>query len=183
MRVSHETIYRSLFVQSRQVLVKDLQKHLRTSRPTRRNIHNTISKQWRSQIKEAVSIAERPAEAEERVIPGHWEGDLIIGRNLSQIGTVVDRASRVTALVQLADHKNVAANNGLDVFFPDPRSPWQRGTNANTNVLLRQYSPKGSSLAEFTQTELDVFAAKLNSGPRKSLGYDTPADRFKTLLH
>jgi len=150
MRVSHETIYRSLFVQSRQVLAKDSQKHLRTSRPTRYNIHNTVSKQWRSQIKQAVSITERPAEAEERVIAGHWEGDLIIGRNLSQIGTVVDRATR--------------------------------GTNENTNGLL-DWSPKGSSLAEFTQTELDVIAAKLNNRPRKSLGYDTPADRLTTLLH
>ena len=218
MRVSHETIYRSLFVQSRWVLAKDLQKHLRTSRPTRRNIHNTVSKQWRSQIKEAVSIAERPAEAEERVIPGHWEGDLIVGRNMSRIGTVVDRATPVTALIQLAgrdmktvtagltreltrppvslrktltwdrgmelaDHKNVAANTGIDVFFADPRSPWQRGTNENTNGLLRQYFPKGSSLAEFTQTELDVIAAKLNNRPRKSLGYDTPADRLALLLH
>ncbi|MET4780390.1 IS30 family transposase [Glaciihabitans sp. UYNi722] len=217
MRVSHETIYRSLFVQSRRVLAKDLQKHLRTGRPTRRNIHNTVSKQWRSQIKEAVPIAARPAEAEERVVPGHWEGDLIVGRNVSQIGTVVDRATRVTVLVQLAgrdmktvtagltrelkrmplslrktltwdrgmelaDHKNVAANTGISVYFADPRSPWQRGTNENTNGLLRQYFRKGSSLAEFTQPELDIIAAKLNNRPRKSLGYDTPTARLKTLL-
>ena len=217
MRVSHETIYKSLFVQTRGVLAKDLLKHLRSGRPTRRNIHNTVTGQWRSQIKDAVSIRERPAEVEDRAVPGHWEGDLIIGRHWSQIATVVERSSRFTVLAQLdrrdmitvsaglsremgrlpqhlrktltwdrgmelADHKTVAANTGLDVYFADPRSPWQRGTNENTNGLLRQYFPKGTSMADITQEDLDAVAAKLNNRPRKSLGYDTPADRLALLL-
>jgi IS30 family transposase len=171
--VSHETIYKSLFVQSRGVLAKELQKHLRTRRPTRRNVHNTVAGQWRSQIRDAVSISERPAEVDDRDIPGHWEGDLLLGRHWTQIATVVERSTRFTVLVQLdgrdmntvteglsremaklpehlrksltwdrgmelADHKTVAANTGLDVYFADPRSPWQRGTNENTNGLLRQ---------------------------------------------
>jgi IS30 family transposase len=174
MRVSHETIYKSLFVQSRGVLARKLQQHLRTHRPTRRNIHNTVTGQWRSQITDAVSIRERPAEVEDRVIPGHWEGDLLLGRHWSQIATVVERSTRFTVLVQLdgrdmatvtaglsrtmarlperlrqsltwdrgmelADHKTVTANTGLAVSFADPRSPWQRGTNENTNRLLRQF--------------------------------------------
>jgi IS30 family transposase len=217
MRVSHETIYKSLFVQTRGVLAKDLLKHLRSGRPTRRNIHNTVTLQWRSQIKDAVSIRQRPAEVEDRAVPGHWEGDLIIGRHWTQIATVVERSSRVTVLAQLdsrdmitvsaglsremsklpqhlrksltwdrgmelADHKTVTANTGLDIYFADPRSPWQRGTNENTNGLLRQYFPKGTSMADITQDDLDVIAAKLNNRPRKSLGYDTPADRLALLL-
>lgn len=218
MRVSHETIYRSLFVQTRGVLARELQQHLRTRRPTRRNIHNTVTGQWRSQITDAVSIRERPAEAEDRAIPGHWEGDLLLGRHWSQIATVVERATRFTVLVQLdgrdmttvteglsrtmarlpkqvrksltwdrgmelADHKTVTANTGLAVYFADPRSPWQRGTNENTNRLLRQYFPKGTSMAGLTQDDLDAVAAKLNTRPRKTLGYDTPADRLHALLH
>ena len=176
--MSHETIYKSLFVQARGVLAKTLQRHLRSGRPTRRNIHNTVTGQWRSQITDAVSIRERPAEAEDRAIPGHWEGDLLLGRHWSQIATVVERSTRFTVLVQLdgrdmatvteglsrtmarlpeqlrksltwdrgmelAEHKTVTANTGLAVYFADPRSPWQRGTNENTNRLLRQYFPKG----------------------------------------
>ncbi len=217
MWVSHETIYKSLFVQSRGVLARELQQHLRTKRPTRRNIHNTVTGQWRSQITDAVSIRERPAEVEDRAIPGHWEGDLLLGRHWSQIATVVERATRFTVLVQLdgrdmgtvtaglsrtmarlpeqvrktltwdrgmelADHKTVTAKTGLDVYFADPRSPWQRGTNENTNRLLRQYFPKGTSMAGFTQNDLDAVAAKLNSRPRKTLDYDTPADRLQALL-
>ena len=217
MRVSHETIYKSLFVQSRGVLAKELQQHLRTRRPTRRNIHNTVTGQWRSQIIDAVSIRERPAEAEERAIPGHWEGDLLLGRHWSQIATVVERSTRFTVLVQLdgrdmatvtqglsrtmarlpeqlrksltwdrgmelADHKTVTANTGLAVYFADPRSPWQRGTNENTNRLLRQYLPKGKSMAHLTQDDLDDIAARLNSRPRKTLDFDTPADRLEALL-
>jgi IS30 family transposase len=217
MRVSHETIYKSLFVQSRGVLAKELQQHLRSRRPTRRNIHNTVTGQWRSQITDAVSIRERPATVEDRAIPGHWEGDLLLGRHWTQIATVVERSTRFTVLVQLngrdmdtvtkgisrtmtrlpeqlrksltwdrgmelADHKTVTANTGLDVYFADPRSPWQRGTNENTNRLLRQYFPKGTSMASLTQDDLDAVAAKLNSRPRKTLDYDTPADRMQALL-
>jgi IS30 family transposase len=178
MRVSHETIYKSLFVQTRGVLARELTKHLRSRRPTWRNIHSTVSGQWRSQIIDAVSIRERPADAEDRAVPGHWEGDLLLGRGLTQIATVVERTTRFTVLVQLdgrdmntvarrlsatmvglpeqvrrsltwdrgmevAKHKAVTAATGLDVYFADPRSPWQRGTNENTNRLLRQYFPKG----------------------------------------
>jgi IS30 family transposase len=217
LRVSHETIYKSLFIQSRGVLAKELQKHLRSKRPIRRSVHNTVTGQWRSQITDAVSISERPAEAEDRAIPGHWEGDLVCGRHWTQVATVVERATGYTVLVQLdnremgtvseglrrtmtrlpehlrksltwdrgmelAGHKTVTIDTGLRVFFADPRSPWQRGTNENTNGLLRQYLPKGKSMAGLTQDDLDAIAAKLNSRPRKRLDYDTPADRLAPLL-
>lgn len=217
MRVSHETIYKSLFVQSRGVLAKELQKHLRSGRPIRRSVHNNVTGQWRSQIKDAVSISERPAEADDRAIPGHWEGDLLLGRHWTQIATVVERATRFTVLVQvdgrdmesvtaglsremnllpeqlrrsltwdrgmeLADHKTVTRNTGLDVYFADPRSPWQRGTNENTNRLLRQYFPKGVSMKDLTQADLNAVADRLNSRPRKTLDFDTPADRLQALL-
>jgi IS30 family transposase len=217
MRVSHETIYKTLFIQSRGVLTKELQRHLRSGRPIRRSVHNTVTGQWRSQIKDAISISERPAEVADRAVPGHWEGDLLLGRGVKQIATVAERATRFTVLVQLdgrdmltvtaglsrtmtrlpeqlrrsltwdrgmelADHKNVTISTGLDVYFADPRSPWQRGTNENTNRLLRQYFPKGVSMAELTQDDLDAVAAKLNSRPRKTLDYDTPADRLQALL-
>lgn len=216
-RVSHETIYKSLFVQSRGVLAKELQKHLRSRRPTRRNVHNVITGQWRSQIRDAVSIRQRPAEVEDRIVAGHWEGDLLLGRHWTQVATVVERSTRFTVLVQLdgrdmhtvtaglsrtmtrlpehlrrtltwdrgmelAGHKTVTANTGLEVYFADPHSPWQRGTNENTNRLLRQYLPKGASMAGLTQSDLDAIAAKLNNRPRKTLGYDTPADRIAGLL-
>lgn len=217
MRVSHETIYKSLFIQSRGVLAKDLQKHLRTRRPIRRSVHNTVTGQWRSQIREAVPISERPAEVDDRAIPGHWEGDLLLGRHWTQVATVVERSTRYAVVVQLdsrhmqtvteglrrtmtrlpehlrksltwdrgmelADHKTVSVDTGLEVYFADPHSPWQRGTNENTNGLLRQYLPKGKSMSGLTQDDLDGIAAKLNSRPRKSLDYDTPADRLHALL-
>jgi transposase, IS30 family len=217
MRVSHETIYKSLFVQPRGVLAKELTKHLRSRRPTRRNIHNTVTGQWRSQITDAVSIRERPAEAADRAVPGHWEGDLLLGRGLTQIATVVERSTRFTVLVQLdgrdmvtvskrlsmkmaelpeqlratltwdrgmelAGHKDLTAATGLAVYFADPRSPWQRGTNENTNRLLRQYFPKGTSMAGLTQDDLDLIAAKLNTRPRKTLDFQTPADKLAALL-
>jgi IS30 family transposase len=217
MQVSHETIYRSLFVQSRGVLAKELQKHLRSGRPTRRNIHHRVSGQWRSQIADAVSISERPAEAADRAVPGHWEGDLLLGRGLTQIATVVERATRFTVLVrlpgrdmtsvtyalsakmaalpeqlrktltwdrgmELAGHKKVTAATGLDVYFADPRSPWQRGTNENTNRLLRQYFPKAVTMAHLTQHDLDQVAARLNTRPRKTLEFQTPADKLAALL-
>lgn len=218
MRVSHETIYKSLFVESRGVLARALAKHLRSGRPMRTSVHNVVSGQWRSQVKDAVSIIERPPEVAGRAVPGHWEGDLLLGRHWTQLATVVERTTRFTVLVQLggrdmaavtaglsremtklptalrrsltwdrgmelADHKTVTANTGLDVYFADPRSPWQRGTNENTNRLLRQYFPKGASMGSLTQDDLDAIAAKLNSRPRKTLDFDTPAERLERLLH
>ncbi|MEV4525902.1 IS30 family transposase [Streptosporangium sp. NPDC049304] len=217
MRVSHETIYKSLFIQARGVLAKELTKHLRSGRPTRRNVHNTVTGQWRSQITDAVSISRRPAEVEDRAVPGHWEGDLLLGRGLTQIATLVERTTRFTVLVQLdgrdmttvtrrlsatmtllpeqirrsltwdrgmelAGHKQLSAATGLQIYFADPRSPWQRGTNENTNRLLRQYFPKGTSMADLTQNDLDRIAQKLNARPRKTLEFDTPADRLAALL-
>ena len=217
MRVSHETIYKSLFIQSRGVLAKQLQKHLRSKRPIRRSVHNTVTGQWRSQITDAVSIRQRPAEVEDRAIPGHWEGDLLCGRHWTQVATVVERTTGYTVLVQLdnrematvsaglkntmtrlpdhllksltwdrgmelAGHKTVTIDTGLAVYFADPRSPWQRGTNENTNGLLRQYLPKGTSMAGLTQNDLDEIATRLNTRPRKRLDYDTPADRLSRLL-
>ncbi|MEU4720729.1 IS30 family transposase [Nonomuraea dietziae] len=217
MRVSHETIYKSLFIQARGVLAKELTKHHRSGRPTRRNIHNTVTGQWRSQIKDAIPISQRPPEVDDRAIPGHWEGDLLLGRGLTQIATLVERTTRFTVLVQLdgrdmhtvtrglaatmtrlpeqvrktltwdrgmelAGHKELAATTGLQVYFADPRSPWQRGTNENTNRLLRQYLPKGTSMADLTQDDLDRIAHKLNTRPRKTLEFDTPGDRLAALL-
>ena len=217
MQVSHETIYKSLFVQSRGVLAKQLTEHLRSRRPTRRSIHHSVSGQWRSQITDAVSISERPAEVADRAVPGHWEGDLLLGRGLSQIATVVERSTRFTVLVrlpgrdmvsvthalsarmarlpdhvrktltwdrgmELAGHKAVTAATGLAVYFADPRSPWQRGTNENTNRLLRQYFPKGQPMGQFSQSDLDRIADRLNTRPRKTLDFETPADRLAALL-
>ncbi len=215
--MSHETIYKSLFVQSRGVLAKELQKHLRTRRPTRRNVRNTVAGQWRSQIKDAVSISERPAEVEDRAVPGHWEGDLLLGRHWTQMATIVERSTGYVVLVQLegrdmdtvtagliremtrlpaqlrktltwdrgmelAGHKDVAVGADLDIYFCDPRSPWQRGTNENTNGLLRQYFPKGQTMKHLAQQDLDAVAAKLNTRPRKRLSFDTPAARLEALL-
>lgn len=217
MRVSHETIYKSLFIESRGVLARELRAHLRSGRPMRRSVHNTTTGQWRSQIKGAVSIAERPAEVADRVVPGHWEGDLLLGRHWTQLATLVERTTRFTVLVQLdgrdmhavtaalaremgklpdhvrrsltwdrgmelANHRAVTEQTGLDVYFADPHSPWQRGTNENTNRLLRQYFPKGASMKALTQADLDRVAAKLNARPRKTLDFETPATRFDALL-
>ncbi|WP_441247947.1 IS30 family transposase [Kitasatospora sp. McL0602] len=217
MRVSHETIYKSLFMQARGVLAKTLQQHLRSGRPTRRNVHNTVTGQWRSQIKEAVPIHERPTEVRDRLVPGHWEGDLVMGSGVTQMATLVERTTRFTLLVQLdgrdtatvtarisaamlalpahlrktltwdrgmelAAHKDVTAATGLAVYFADPQSPWQRGTNENTNRLLRQYFPKRTTMAGHTQQDLDRIAERLNTRPRKTLDYDTPADRLTALL-
>jgi IS30 family transposase len=180
-------------------------------------VHNVTTGQWRGQIKDAVSIRNRPLEVEDRAVPGHWEGDLLLGRHWTQLATLVERTTRFTVLVQLdgrdmhavsagisremaqlpihlrqsltwdrgmelADHPTVTANTGLDVFFADPRSPWQRGTNENTNRLLRQYFPKGVSMKDLTQADLDHVAAKLNARPRKTLNFDTPAARLEALL-
>lgn len=216
MCVSHETIYRSLFVQARGVLREELKKHLRTQRMFRhaRPHRAAIS----GGIPDCLSIRSRPAEIEDRALPGHWEGDLISGANQSAIATIVDRSTRFTVLcriedkqaetvtralveqmrqlpaqlrksltwdrgVELSAHRHFSIATNMVVYFCDPGSPWQRGTNENTNGLLRQYFPKRTGLANYTQCELDAVAAKLNSRPRKTLGFKTPAEALDAMLH
>jgi IS30 family transposase len=217
MQVSHETIYRSLFVQSRGVLKKTLQQHLRRRRTVRRAQPATAAAQGRGVIVDAVSIRERPAAVEDRAIPGHWEGDLIAGRANSHIATLVERHSRYVMLVrvagkdtasvvgaltrqvrtlprglmtsltwdrglELAAHKQFTVATDVEVYFCDPRSPWQRGSNENTNGLLRQYFPKGTDLSTFSQAHLNRIARRLNERPRKTLGYRTPAAMLATIV-
>ena len=214
MRVSHETIYRSLFIQARGVLKKELMEHLRTKRCMRRSRHATVSGQSRGQIVDALSIRERPAEAEDRAVPGHWEGDLLSGAKNSYIATLVERHSRFAMLVkvpgkdteavvralsrhvrklpaslrrsltwdrglEMARHKEFTVATNVKVYFCDPQSPWQRGTNENTNLLLRQYFPRGTDLAPISQAQLDQVALRLNQRPRKTLGFQTPASRLQ----
>jgi IS30 family transposase len=216
MQLSHETIYRSLFVQARGVLKKDLTAHLRTGRQMRQAKGGTTRKGL-GQIADAVSIRERPAEAEDRAVPGHWEGDLLSGANNTHIATLVERHSRFTMLVkvpnkntatvvaalakhigrlpqelrrsltwdrgkEMAAHKRFTVATGVQVYFCDPRSPWQRGTNENTNGLLRQYFPKGTDLSPFSQAHLNKVAQRLNQRPRKTLGFEAPADRLGLVL-
>jgi IS30 family transposase len=213
MRVSHETIYKSLFIQARGVLKKQLITHLRSRRIMRRGKTSTTQGQTRGQIVDAVSIRERPAEVDDRAIPGHWEGDLLAGGNNTHIATLVERHSRyvllvqvkgkdtdnvVTALVkqvkqlpkglmssltwdrgtELAGHKRFTIATDVKVYFCDPRSPWQRGSNENTNGLLRQYFPKGSDLSVYSQADLNAIALKLNTRPRKTLGFITPGAKL-----
>ena len=213
MNVSHETIYKSLFVQSRGVLNKELRQHLRTRRKLRRSQHASTRGQPRGQIIDAVAIRERPAEAADRAIPGHWEGDLLTGARNSHIATLVERRSRFTMLVQVAGkdtesvvkglvrqvrklpaelrrtltwdrgmelalHEDFSVATDVQVFFCDPQSPWQRGTNENTNRLLRQYFPYGMELSNLSQADLNKVARRLNQRPRKTLGFKTPADIF-----
>ena len=213
MRISHETIYRSLYIQARGVLKKSLQLHLRTRRRMRRAKGATTEGQSRGCIVDAVSIRERPAEVESRAVPGHWEGDLISGSSNSHIATLVERRTRFTMLVkvagkdttnvvralskhitelpvelrrsltwdrgtELAHHKLFTVATDVKVYFCDPRSPWQRGTNENTNGLLRQYFPKGTDLSGFSQVELNRVACELNRRPRKTLGFRSPGDMF-----
>jgi len=166
LRVSTETIYRSLFVQARGVLRKELTAHLRSRRTMRRSKRSSTKGQGRGGITDAVSIRERPPEVEDRAVPGHWEGDLLAGSANTHIATLVERHSRYLMLVKVAG------------YFCDPQSPWQRGTNENTNGLLRQYFPKKTDLSLYSQKELDVVAMKINTRPRKTLAYETPADRF-----
>ena len=173
MRVSHETIYLSLFVQSRGVLKKALQAQLRQRHTVRRP--RTPAPKIGGYIVGAVSIRERPASVEDRAVPGHWEGDLLVGARQSYVATLVERRSRYVCLV-LAAHRTFSIATGVQVYFCDPYSPWQRGTNENTNGLLRQYLPKGTDLAGYTQAQLDAIARELNTRPRKTLGYRTPAD-------
>lgn len=215
--MSHETIYKTLFIQSRGALKKELLQHLRTKRVMRRSKHASLKRQGLGTIVDAVSISERPASVEDRAVPGHWEGDLIAGTNNSYIATLVERHSRyvmlakisdrktqtvISALVkqskklpeelyksltwdrgsELADHKRFTMETNIDVYFCDPRSPWQRGSNENTNRLLRQYFPKGTDIALHSQAKLNAVARQLNERPRKTLEYETPAERFNACV-
>ena len=217
MRISHETIYRSLFIQARGVLKKELQAHLRTRRKMRRSKLASTKGQQRGQIVDAVPISERPPEVEDRAVPGHWEGDLITGSNNSHIATLVERHSRYVMLVkvdakdtdtvvaalkkqvvklpselrksltwdrgtELAAHKDFTVATNVAVYFCDPQSPWQRGSNENTNGLLRQYYPPGTDLSSYSQKELNMVARQLNERPRKTLGFRTPADTLNAAV-
>ena len=212
-QVSHETIYRSLFIQARGVLKKELLQHLRRTRAMRRSRHYTQKTDNHGKITEAVSISERPATVEDRAVPGHWEGDLLCGTSNSQIATLVERHTRYVMLVkvarkdsetvinaliknarklpqelyktltwdrgsEMADHKRFTLATNIKVYFCDPQNPWQRGTNENTNGLLRQYLPKGTDLSTYSQAKLNAVARQLNTRPRKTLNYETPAERF-----
>jgi IS30 family transposase len=214
MRVSHETIYRSLFIQARGVLKKELLDYLRSKRRMRRSRHASPSGQSRGQIVDALSIRERPAEAEDRAIPGHWEGDLLSGAQNSYIATLVERHSRFAMLIkvpsketaaviaelskhvrklpvtlrrsltwdrglEMAKHKEFTVATDVQVYFCDPQSPWQRGTNENTNLLLRQYFPRGTDLSGYSQAQLNQVSLRLNQRPRKTLGFQTPAIKLQ----
>ena len=216
-QVSHETIYRSLFIQARGVLKKELQQHLRSQRAIRRSRHANQNRDGRGQITNAVSIRERPASVEDRAVPGHWEGDLIAGSNNSYIATLVERHTRYTMLVkvknkdtesvvsalikqakklpselyksltwdrghELADHQRFTLATDIQVYFCDPSSPWQRGSNENTNRLLRQYFPKGTDLSVHSQAKLNAVVRQLNERPRKTLEFETPAERFNACV-
>jgi len=212
-QVSHETIYRSLFIQARGALKKELLQHLRSKRAIRRSRHTHRTDDGRGKITAAVSIRERPAAVEDRAVPGHWEGDLIFGARNSQIATLVERHTRyvmlakvdtketetvINALIkqahslpkelyrsltwdrgsEMADHRRFTLATDIDVYFCDPHSPWQRGSNENTNRLLRQYFPKGTDLSLYSQVQLNKVARELKERPRKTLGFHTPAERF-----
>lgn len=212
-QVSHETIYRSLFIQARGALKKELLRHLRRTRAMRRSRHHTQKTDDHGRIVDTVSISERPATVEDRAVPGHWEGDLLMGCQNSQIATLVERQTRYVMLVkvdgkdtetvinaliknarkvpqelyksltwdrgkEMADHKRFTLVTDIQVFFCDPHNPWQRGSNENTNGLLRQYFPKGTDLSVYSQAKLNAVARRLNERPRKTLNYETPAERF-----
>lgn len=186
-QVSHETIYRSLYIQARGVLKKELQQYLRSQRAIRRSKQHSIKKEGLGQITDIVSISERPAAVEDRAIPGHWEGDMLEGGKQSYIATLVERHSRYVTLVKLngkemAGHKRFTLATDIKVYFCDPQSPWQRGSNENTNRLLRQYFPKGTGLSQYSQAKLNAVARQLNERPRKTLGYETPAERFNACV-
>ena len=215
--VSHETIYRSLFVQARGALKKELLAYLRRMRGMRRSRHYTQKTAIHGQIADAVSIRERPASIEDRAVPGHWEGDLVFGSGNSQIATLVERQTRYVMLVKLDGkdsksvvnaliknaaklpqelyqsltwdrgtemhaHKQFTMATDIQVYFCDPQSPWQRGSNENTNGLLRQYLPKGMNLSGLSQVQLNAIARQLNQRPRKTLGFHTPAEMFSTCV-
>ena len=211
--VSHETIYRSLFIQARGALKKELLEHLRRTRGMRRSRHYTQKTEIHGQIVDAVSISERPASVEDRAVPGHWEGDLVFGSHNSQIATLVERQTRYVMLVkvpakdtktvvdalvknarklpqelyksltwdrgtEMHGHKRFTLATDIQVYFCDPQSPWQRGSNENTNGLLRQYLPKGIDISSYSQAKLNGVARQLNERPRKTLGFQTPAEMF-----
>ena len=212
-QVSPETIYRSLFIQARGALKKELLEHLRRTRGMRRSRHHTQKTEDHGQITDTVSIRERPASVEDRAVPGHWEGDLLFGNHNSQIATLVERQTRyvmlakvdskdtetvINALIkhahslpcelyqsltwdrgkEMAEHKRFTLATDIKVYFCDPQNPWQRGSNENTNGLLRQYFPKGTDLSVHSQAHLDAVARQLNERPRKTLNFETPAERF-----
>jgi IS30 family transposase len=212
-QVSHETIYRSLFIQARGALKKELQETLRSKRSIRRAKNSSLKGIGLGGMPNAVSIRERPASVEDRAVPGHWEGDLIEGKNKTFIATLVERHSRYLILVKLkdkrsetvvsalikqalklpdelyksltwdrgkemADHKRFSLDTNVKVYFCDPQSPWQRGSNENTNGLLRQYFPKGMDLTSVHQNRLNAVARRLNERPRETLNFRTPAERF-----
>jgi len=214
LRVSHETIYRTLFLQARGALKQELVRHLRSQRRIRRSRHASIHGHSQGKIVDAISIRERPAEVEDRAIPGHWEGDLLRGTRNSHVATLVERHSRFCMLVkvsgketatvvaalsqhvrklpatlrrsltwdrglEMAQHKSFTMATQVQVYFCDPQSPWQRGSNENTNGLLRQYLPKKADLSCYSQSELDEIALRLNQRPRKTLGFQTPADKLQ----
>jgi IS30 family transposase len=214
MQVSHETIYQSLFVQSRGALRKELHSCLRSGRAMRRAKAYTKGNVGQGQLKNMVMISERPAEVKDRAVPGHWEGDLIFGKKMTSIGTLVERHSRYVILLKLpnghgaesvrkamtkriltlpaqlrrsitwdqgkemAEHVRFTVETGVQIYFCDPKSPWQRGSNENTNGLLRQYLPRSSDLSQCTQRELDAIARSLNTRPRQTLGWMTPSQAF-----
>jgi len=217
MRVSHETIYLSLFVQARGALRKELAHHLRTRRSSRRpRGYSPINGQ--GQLRETVHISERPAEANDRAVPGHWEGDLIFGKGMTAVATLVERKTRFVMLIglpnghtadvvadalaakivelpeqlrrsitwdhgkEMAQHARFSVATGVPVYFCDPRSPWQRGSNENTNGLLRQYLPKKMNLRDRTQAELDAIAERLNGRPRQTLGFRSPSQALDEAL-
>ena len=217
LQVSHETIYRTLFVQARGALKKELLRHLRSGKIMRHARTATRKGQTRYQIVDAISIRERPPEVEDRSVPGHWEGDLLYGARNSHVATLVERRSRFTILVKVpgkdaptvakamsrqvrrlpatlrrsvtldrgpefAAHKKFSVAAEVKVYFCDPKSPWQRGTNENTNRLLRQYFPDGTDLSKFSQAYLNRIALRLNQRPRKTLNYKTPASKLNELL-
>jgi IS30 family transposase len=216
-QVSHETIYRSLFIQARGALKKELLGHLRSRRAMRQSRHKTLKGEGLGQITNTVSIRERPASVEDRAVPGHWEGDLIFGSKNSQIATLVERHTRyvllakvdgkdtetvINALIkqahklpselyksltwdrghEMADHQRFSLSTDIEVFFCDPHSPWQRGSNENTNGLLRQYFPKGTDLSVHSQGKLSAVARQLNERPRETLEFESPAERFSACV-
>ena len=215
--VSHETIYRSLFIQARGVLKKELQRYLKSQRAIRRSKNHSLKNEGLGQIKNMALIRERPASVEDRAVPGHWEGDLIAGSNNSYIATLVERHTRYVMLVkvkskdtetvisalikhahklpvelyksltwdrgkEMADHEHFTLATDIKVYFCDPQSPWQRGSNENTNGLLRWYFPKGTDLSVHSQAKLNAVARQLNERPRETLKFETPAERFNVCV-
>jgi IS30 family transposase len=217
MRVSHETIYLSLFVQSRGALRKELTRYLRSGHTTRRPRGHTVMN-GQGQLRATLNIRERPAEADDRAVPGHWEGDLLMGKRMHAMATLVERKTRFVMLIALPDghaadvvadalaakivelpdqlrrsltwdqgkemaaHARFSIQTNLPVYFCDPRSPWQRGSNENTNGLLRQYFPKRTEIAHYTQADLDDVAAELNGRPRQTLGWRSPSQALDEAL-